>query len=189
MPIWHKGGRANPPLQAPCHNVGTTARKTEAQGMPLLHWHKLGSEKQCSAENWEPQISLNPSSGKHVGLQGKGGRKWDYLKPPILKGMATNSDLWPKYHWVGCSPWGCSGTGWGRLLLPGQLMSSEQSRGCCKQDFGLQGGVSAFGTKQPLWSQDVKLHRRQMSSSHREAAKLTNTHLPSPYLSKANLAF
>ena len=97
-PIRHGGGGPNPLLQALCCNVGTMVRKTEAQDIPLLLWHKLGSEKQYSAENWEPQLSLSASAGKHVELQAKEGRKWDYLKPPILKGMATNSDLWPKYH-------------------------------------------------------------------------------------------
>ena len=98
--IWYEGGRANPPLQAPHYNTGAKARNSEAQDIPLLHWHKLGSEKQYSAEDCESQLSLNLSTGKHGEPQEKEGRKWHYLKLPILKGMATNSSLWPKYHWL-----------------------------------------------------------------------------------------
>lgn len=74
-PIQHRDGRASPPLLATCCNKGTTVRKTEAQDVPLLHWHKLGLEKPHSTENQESQLSLNPLAGKHVELQGKEGRK------------------------------------------------------------------------------------------------------------------
>lgn len=155
--------------------------------MPLLHWHKLGSEKQYSAESWEPQLSLNPSAGKHGELQAKEDRKWDHLKPPIFEGNGNRFRSLAEIPLAGCSPRGCSGTGWDHLLLPGRLTFCERSRGCCGGTLAFNMVSAHLGPKQPLWTQDTTPHTRQTSSSHRDSAKLPNPHLP--FLSRANLAF
>lgn len=141
-PAW--GRRSRSPTAGTTLHCGDNGEKDQStiQSIPLLCCHKSGSEKQHSAGNWEPQLSLNPSAGKHAEVQAKEGRKWDYLKSSILKGMATDSGLWPKSHWlVHC------GAARGQDGTTSWLTASEQSRGCCKQDFGLQGGVWPFGTK------------------------------------------
>lgn len=78
-------------------------------------------------------------------LQGKEGRKQGYLKPPILKGMATNSDFWTKYHRLVVSQ-GCLGTGWAHLLLHGCLTSGAAA----SRTLALKVMPVLLGPKQPL---------------------------------------
>lgn len=117
------------------------------------------------------QPSLNPSAGKDVGLRGEKGRKWGYLEAPVLRGMAKKFCSLPQ-----CQAWGHSGC----PLIRGGPTSREQSRGCCcKQDFGPQGAVPAFGTKratlgpkQTLWPPQGA--QEAMSGGDHGTAKLMN---------------